>query len=656
MKAFHALTKTIGRKISSGYAFAIILAIAIGTIAYFSIGKLNQTAKWVDHTHTVLGELDKITSGIKDAETGQRGFLLTGDEKYLAPYNQANTLIERAIAEVRFLTSDNPGQQQRLTNLEPLVEAKLEELQETIDLRRNAGFEAALAVVLTDRGKIVMDQIRTLIGEMTQEEADLLIVRSEEAASTSTTAILSIILITVLSVLLLTGARVFTVRSLVTPIQELVTTVQRVAQGDLTAQSSIESTDELGTLSDAFNEMVSNLKTAMDDVKAQQKETRQAEALAEELEEQQLYLSTSVDRILNAMEKFASGDLTVQLEPPSKEDDISKLYTGFNRAVANVHQLFVQVREAVTSTVSASTQISNASEQLAVGAKEQAAQSSEVASAVDELSRTIVENAASASQTANVAHQSGHVAQQGGEVVRQTVDKISQIATMVEQSAQTVERLVASSEEIGEIVSVIDDIAAQTSLLALNAAIEAARAGEHGKGFAVVADEVRQLAKKTTSATQEIAATIKTIQTETVAAVEAMHAGNAEVRSGMALADEAGQALEGIVNETQSTVDLINQIAAASEEQSVTSEEISRSVESISRISEESAQGVSEIATSAEQLNHLMNDLNTLVGQFKTDGNARRPDRVVRPTRFEHTLGGDGWSTAADRVGMSHYP
>lgn len=646
MNVFQAITKTISRKIRSGYAFAIILAVSIGTIAYFSIGNLNQTAKWVDHTYQVLSELDAIKASIKDAETGQRGFLLTNDEKYLAPYNQADVQVGQAIAAVRTLTSDNPRQQERITELDPLVTAKFAELQETIDLRRNEGFEAALDVVLTDKGKVVMDQIRTLIGLMENEEEDLLIIRSAEAASTTTTAILSIVLITVLAVVLLTSAGAFTVRSIVTPTHELVTTVERVAAGDLTSQSNVQSDDELGTLSKAVNKMVQNLKTAMDDIKAQQKETRQAEALAQELEAQQQYLATSVDRILNAMEEFANGDLTVQLELTNKGDEIDKLYAGFNRAISNIAQLFRQIREAVSSTVSASTQISNASEQLAAGTHEQATQSSEVASAVDELSRTIVENAASAAQTANVARQSGQVAQQGGDVVRQTVDKIGQIATMVEQSAQTVEQLVASSEQIGEVISVIDNIAAQTSLLALNATIEAARAGEHGKGFAVVADEVRKLAASTTAATQQITTTIKTIQSETGAVVKAMQGGTIEVRSGIALADEAGKALESIVTETQGTVDLINQIAAASEEQSVTSEEITRSVESISRISEESAHGVSEIARSAEQLNHLMNELHTLVGQFKTGEDAPRVDRGAHPSRFEQEVGGDGWSRA----------
>jgi methyl-accepting chemotaxis protein len=218
-----------------------------------------------------------------------------------------------------------------------------------------------------------------------------------------------------------------------------------------------------------------------------------------------------------------------------------------------------------------------------------------------------------------VAAENGQTAEEGGRVVEQTVGKIRQIAEVVGQSAKTVERLGVSSQQIGEIVSVIDDIAEQTNLLALNAAIEAARAGDQGRGFAVVADEVRKLAERTTSATKEISGMVKAIQTETAEAVRSMQHGNEEMRAGIVLADQAGEALEQIVGQTQNTVDLISQIASASEEQSVTSEEIARSVEAISTVSAESARGVTDISRSSDALNQLMDSLGGFVTQFRTE-------------------------------------
>ena len=154
------------------------------------------------------------------------------------------------------------------------------------------------------------------------------------------------------------------------------------------------------------------------------------------------------------------------------------------------------------------------------------------------------------------------------------------ISEVVKQSAETVQALGKSSDQIGEIVQVIDDIADQTNLLALNAAIEAARAGEQGRGFAVVADEVRKLAERTTKATKEIATMIKQIQKDTNDAVESMQQGTAEVEVGKKLAEKAGSSLQEIIHGAEQVVDIVTQVAAASEEQSSAAEQISKNIES----------------------------------------------------------------------------
>ena len=177
-----------------------------------------------------------------------------------------------------------------------------------------------------------------------------------------------------------------------------------------------------------------------------------------------------------------------------------------------------------------------------------------------------------------------------------------------------------SSDQIGEIISVIDDIADQTNLLALNAAIEAARAGDQGRGFAVVADEVRKLAERTTKATKEIAGMIKKIQADTTGAVRSMEEGTTEVERGIKLADRAGTSLQEIVGVSQKLTDMVTQIAAAGEEQSSASEQISKNVEGISKVTGETAQGTQQIARAAEDLNRLTENLQQLVAAFKVRG------------------------------------
>jgi methyl-accepting chemotaxis protein len=222
--------------------------------------------------------------------------------------------------------------------------------------------------------------------------------------------------------------------------------------------------------------------------------------------------------------------------------------------------------------------------------------------------------------------------------VGQTVQKIREAAEVVGQSAETVERLGASSERIGAIVGTIEDIADQTNLLALNAAIEAARAGEQGRGFAVVADEVRKLAERTTRATEEISGMIRQVQAETASAVGAMRAGRAEVEEGIALADRAGDSLRTIVTGSDQTQAMISQIAAAAEEQSVTSEQMARSVEMISTVSAGSADGLTQIAEATGSLSQLTEELRTLVGRFQTAGD-HTPDDPTMLIRASATRG-----------------
>jgi len=201
--------------------------------------------------------------------------------------------------------------------------------------------------------------------------------------------------------------------------------------------------------------------------------------------------------------------------------------------------------------------------------------------------------------------------------VEETVAGMRKIAVVVGKSAETVKELGKSSDQIGEIVTVIDDIADQTNLLALNAAIEAARAGEQGRGFAVVADEVRKLAERTTKATKEIAGMIKKIQADTAGAVSSMQEGTRQVDQGIAMADKAGNSLKEIVQVSQKVTDMVMQIAAASEQQSSASEQISQNVEAISTVTGQTASSTQQIARAAEDLNSLTDNLQQLVGHFR---------------------------------------
>jgi methyl-accepting chemotaxis protein len=339
--------------------------------------------------------------------------------------------------------------------------------------------------------------------------------------------------------------------------------------------------------------------------------------------------------------RFASGRL----------DEVGQMQNSFDRFVVSIRETLLQVSESATAVASASAEISSSTEEMAAGAHEQTAQATEVAGAVIQMAATIGTNTKNAAAAAETAKRAKAAAEQGGTVVNETVSGMKSIAEVVRQSASTVSNLGASSNQIGEIISVIDDIADQTNLLALNAAIEAARAGEQGRGFAVVADEVRRLAEKTATATKEIAAMIERIQADTKGAVRTMEEATKEVDQGIALADRAGASLREIVDISQHLTDMVTHIASASEQQAGSSQMISKSVEAITSVTQQTAAGTQEIARTAEDLNRLTEQLQQLVDRFQLRSNIG-PSGTAKPAPSGRSSGGSRSTYAVRENGV----
>jgi methyl-accepting chemotaxis protein len=236
-------------------------------------------------------------------------------------------------------------------------------------------------------------------------------------------------------------------------------------------------------------------------------------------------------------------------------------------------------------------------------------------------------------RAAESAQQAVAAAQSGGKIVNETLEEIHLISTSVEEASKRVRDLGEGSKQIGEISGVIDDIADQTNLLALNAAIEAARAGEQGRGFAVVADEVRKLAERTAHATAEIAQKIKRIQEETISTIEAMDVGTDLVKEGVKKTILAGDALKEIVRLAGIVGEMVNQIAAATTEQSSAVAEVNTTIDRITGISNETAAASEDAARSCDSLSQLATGLRKLVGQFTLSDSSDSSDDRSSVTR-----------------------
>jgi methyl-accepting chemotaxis protein len=220
---------TFGKKIAAGFAVLFLLFVGIGSVAYRSIDMLTQTSYRVAHTQTVLRDVDELISGLRQAETGQRGFIITGEDPYLDPYRRAIIAVPKSFQELRELTADNPHQQRRLAAAEPLVQERLDHLKEGIDVRREAGLEPAAKLIQRGEGKRLMDELNRLTNEIKTEENAILKQRAEEVEAASSGARRTIVGGTLLSLLFVTAVGFGLTRSLANKVTAAVQHVQRSA-------------------------------------------------------------------------------------------------------------------------------------------------------------------------------------------------------------------------------------------------------------------------------------------------------------------------------------------------------------------------------------------------------------------------------------------
>lgn len=330
-------------------------------------------------------------------------------------------------------------------------------------------------------------------------------------------------------------------------------------------------------------------------------------------------ITSAIRRVSETAEKVAGGDLT-QVIDAEADDEVGHLADTFNGMTDNLSGMIKKINEASMRLASASSQLSATSEQISKGAADQDSQVTRVAAAMEEMSASIQEVASHSAEAAKSSEDAAGIAKNGGGVMRSAVEKIEKISRSTNETATMVDALGRSSNRIGEIIAVINDIADQTNLLALNAAIEAARAGEQGRGFAVVADEVRKLSERTTKATKEIAEMIKTIQHDTSLAMEAMAEGGAEVDEGLGLVQDAEAALGVIVNRVGQVSEMVRRIAAASGEQGKASEDVTQNVENIAGVIRQNSSAVNESTAAAQELARLAGALQDLVSKFNVGG------------------------------------
>ncbi len=571
---------SVGTKIGVGYGVALLILLVIGSFAYRSTNGLINNAGWVTHTYQVLENLEGVLSLMKDAETGQRGYIITGDESYLEPYQAAVRSIDQRVKEVRELTADNTRQQRRLDILEPLIARRLAILKDRIELRRGKGFDIAAEAVRTGQGKEVMDNARRVITEMEDEENALLKQRSEVAAASARNTILTIVFGIVSAFVILGVIGYLITRNISTPLQEITGAAEQIAAGDLTINAFPDHRgDEIGVLAKTFGRMTRSLQ------------------------------EKSV-----VAEQIAAGNLKVQVKPQSERDVLGG---AFAKMVENLRDVTGEIKEGVNVLATSASEIMSSTALVASGTAETATAMSQTTATVEEVKQTAHVSNQKAKNVSDTAQKVVQVSQGGKKSVSETIEGMNRIREQMEAIAESTVRLSEQGQAIGEIIASVNDLAERSNLLAVNAAIEAAKAGEHGRGFAVVAQEIRSLAEQSKQATAQVRTILSDIQQATNAAVMATEQGSKAVEAGVRQSGEAMEAIRTLSDGIAESAQAATQIAASSHQQLVGMDQVALAMENIKQASAQNAASTKQTETTAQGLHELGQKLKQLVERYE---------------------------------------
>jgi methyl-accepting chemotaxis protein len=563
--------RTIRGKVVLSFGLLTIVLLILASTSYYNMMKLESEIKTlIEYDMQVDTKVKDLSKVLNDIEIGEQGFVITGATGFLAPYGNGKNQVENHFKDLESLLKNDSEQLDKLEKIEMQYEYWIQFVDRVIETRKEDGLEKAATLVESGTGKKYLDGIRSYVDMIVVDQQKDLNERIDSLNQQVILSKIATISLSAFAVLLAVFFGFILSKNIKTNVRKISHSILEIANagGDLTKRIKVKSRDELAGLASDTNQLIEGIAVLVKEVSA----------MAENV-------SASSQQLLASAEETS---------------------------------------RTITSIAETSSEIAAGTDQTTM----KMSNSFDKMNSLEEAARFLFDQAELVKQTANDMR---NVAEKGGKSVQASSTKMMNIEETMANTSQTVEALGKRSSQITTIIGTITEIAEQTNLLALNAAIEAARAGEHGRGFAVVADEVRKLAEQSQKAAKGVTEIVHSIQEEVNVIIKQNSEGVKEVITGVEITNETNAALEDILNQTnkttvvvnemvdhiQSTLNLSQEVAGSFAQVSEIAAATAANTESTAAASEEGSAAMEEVTASASELSQQAEKLKELVSSFK---------------------------------------
>ncbi|MFB9243847.1 CHASE3 domain-containing protein [Massilia antarctica] len=598
---------SIKNKLFLGFGAIVAIILFLLILAYNNFSKMSEASRWDRHTLEVLLETNKIATNVLEIQAEVRGYLLTGEERFLTPQIDEEKSLLANVQRALRLTADNPVQNARIRKLDDMTATWLKTvIQPMLAKRRALGKVADSAEQITrwpelNNGFQTVSDVRALISQIADEENTLLMARTTASVQLQQTMSLLLSLGGAVCVALASVVAWMLARALLNPLNNLTEAVGKIAAGQQSARAAVVSGDELGKVTEEFNRMAQSIQ----DSQANEMAATNA-------------LRANVDALLDVVSKAAIGDLTGTVTITGT-DAIGRMGEGLETMVGNLRILLNNVQKAGIQVTTSATEIAaSAKEQEATGI-EQAQTSIEILSTTKEISANTTQLLKTMEDATAVADYTTSATAEAQQNLKRMDSTMQHMVSATDSINAKLAALSEKASNINSVLITITKVADQTNILSLNAAIEAEKAGDAGRGFSVVATEIRRLADQTSVSTWDIEQMLKEMQSAVSASVMGMDKFSEEIRRSVGEVRQVGEQLSTVMDQVQKLAPQFDLVLQGMQSQAVGAAQISDTMMQLNDATQQTVESLKATSEAVHQLQYAASDLQSSVATFSVN-------------------------------------